>query len=59
MIVPGVRGRVAIHGELWRAESESPIVAGGFAGVTAVNGLTLTVAADTSLTRTGDTAWTG
>jgi membrane-bound serine protease (ClpP class) len=58
-IVPGVPGQVAIHGELWRAESETPIEAGGFARVTAVNGLTLTVAADTSLTRTGDTAWTG
>ena len=58
-ILPGVPGRVAIHGELWRAESETRIEAGGFARVTAVNGLTLTVAADTSLTRTGDTEWTG
>jgi membrane-bound serine protease (ClpP class) len=58
-ILPGVAGHVAIHGELWRAESETPIAAGGFARVTAVNGLTLTVAPDASLTRTGDTAWTG
>lgn len=58
-VLPGVPGRVAIHGELWRAESETPIEAGGFARVTAVNGLTLTVAPDTSLTGTGDTAWTG
>jgi membrane-bound serine protease (ClpP class) len=58
-IGPGVPGQVAIHGELWRAESETPIEAGGLARVTAVNGLTLTVAPDTSLTGTGDTAWTG
>jgi membrane-bound serine protease (ClpP class) len=45
-IVPGVRGHVAIHGELWQAESEIPIAEGGFARVTAVNGLTLTVAPD-------------
>jgi membrane-bound serine protease (ClpP class) len=55
-ILPGVPGRVAIHGELWQAESVTPIEAGGFARVTAVNGLTLTVAPDASLTRTGDTA---
>jgi membrane-bound serine protease (ClpP class) len=58
-ILPGVPGLVAIHGELWRAESESHIGPGRFARVTAVNGLTLTVAPDTSLTGTGDTAWTG
>jgi membrane-bound serine protease (ClpP class) len=58
-ILPGVPGLVAIHGELWRAESEIPIEAGGFARVTAVTGLTLTVAPDGLLTQTGDTAWTG
>ena len=57
-IAPGAPGQVAIHGELWRAESETPIEAGGSARVTAVNGLTLTVAPDTSLTGTGDSAWT-
>ena len=57
-IAPGVPGQVDIHGELWRAQSESPIEPGELARVTAVNGLTLTVAPDTSLTRTGDTAWT-
>jgi membrane-bound serine protease (ClpP class) len=58
-ILPGLPGRVTIHGELWQAESETPIEAGGFARVTAVNGLTLKVAPDASLTGTGDTAWTG
>ena len=58
-ILPGLAGRVAIHGELWQAESKTPIEAGGFARVTAVNGLTLTVTPDTSLTPTGDTAWKG
>ena len=58
-IIPGVPGHVAIHGELWRAESDTAMEAGAYALVTAVNGLTLTVAPDTSLTRTGDTAWTG
>ena len=58
-ILPGVPGFVAIHGELWRAESETRIGPGRLARVTAVNGLTLTVVPDTSLTGTGDTAWTG
>jgi membrane-bound serine protease (ClpP class) len=58
-IAPGVGGHVAIHGELWQAESETPIEAGGFARVTAVKGLTLTVAPEASLSGTGDTAWTG
>ena len=50
---------MAIHGELWRAESETPIETGGLTRVTAVKGLTLTVAPDASLTRTGDITWTG
>ena len=58
-IVPGVSGLVAIHGELWRAESDASIEAGGFVRVTEVNGLTLKVAPDPLLTRTGDTAWKG
>ncbi len=58
-IVPGTSGLVAIHGELWRAESDASIEAGGFVRVTAVNGLTLKVAPDPSLIPTGDTAWTG
>jgi membrane-bound serine protease (ClpP class) len=58
-IVPGMPGPVAIHGELWRAESGVPIEAGGFVRVTEVKGLTLTVVPDPSLTRTGETAWNG
>jgi membrane-bound serine protease (ClpP class) len=58
-ILPGSPGRVAVHGELWLAESKTPIEAGAFVRVTAVNGLTLTVTPDTSITPTGDTAWTG
>ena len=58
-IVPGVSGLVAIHGELWRAESDASIEAGGFVRVSGVNGLTLTVVPDPSLTRTGETAWKG
>jgi membrane-bound serine protease (ClpP class) len=58
-IVPGVPGLVAIHGELWRAESDTSIEAGGFVRVTEVKGLTLKVTPDPSLTPTGDTAWKG
>jgi membrane-bound serine protease (ClpP class) len=35
---------VAVHGELWQARSEEPIEAGAAVRITAVNGLTLTVA---------------
>jgi membrane-bound serine protease (ClpP class) len=56
-IVPGVPGRVAVHGELWQARSDVPIEAGGFVRVTEVNGLTLSVVPDRTATRTGDTAW--
>ncbi len=58
-IVPGVSGFVAVHGELWRAESDASIETGGFVRVTEVNGLTLKVAPDPSLTGTGETAWKG
>jgi membrane-bound serine protease (ClpP class) len=58
-IVPGVPAPVAIHGELWQALSDVPIEAGGFVRVTEVNGLTLKVVPDPSLTGTGDTAWMG
>jgi membrane-bound serine protease (ClpP class) len=54
-IVAGTSGLVAIHGELWRAESDASIEAGGFVRVTAVIGLTLKVAPDPSRIRTGDT----
>ena len=56
-IVPGMSGLVAVHGELWQAKSDVPIEAGGVVRVTAVNGLTLTVAADHTPDRRGDIAW--
>jgi membrane-bound serine protease (ClpP class) len=56
-MAPGVPGPVAIHGELWQARSEAPIREGGIVRVTAVNGLTLTVVPDRSLTAAGDNAW--
>ena len=56
-IVPGKSGLVGVHGELWKAESDGPIEAGGIVRVTAVNGLTLTVVPDHTPDRRGDTAW--
>ena len=54
----GAPGFVAVHGELWQAAADVPIEAGEFVRVTEVNGLTLTVVPDPTLTRTGDTSWT-
>jgi membrane-bound serine protease (ClpP class) len=56
-MVPGAAAPVAIHGELWQARSDVPIAAGAFVRVTAVNGLTLTVVPDRTLTPAGDNAW--
>jgi membrane-bound serine protease (ClpP class) len=56
-IAPGAPGLVAVHGELWQAQSDVPIEAAGFVRVTEVNGLTLTVVPEPTLTRTGETAW--
>lgn len=55
-LVPGVLAPVAVHGELWQARSDTPIEAGEFVRIAAVNGLTLTVVPDAT-TRRGDTAW--
>jgi membrane-bound serine protease (ClpP class) len=42
-IVPGGRGRVRAHGEIWAATSSEAITEGDTVRVTAVDGLTLTV----------------
>jgi membrane-bound serine protease (ClpP class) len=56
-IARGGPGFVAVHGELWQAAADVPIEAGEFVRVTEVNGLTLTVVPDPTLTGRGDTAW--
>ena len=56
-IARGAPGLVAVHGELWQAAADVPIAADEFVRVTAVNGLTLTVIPDPTLTRTGGTSW--
>jgi membrane-bound serine protease (ClpP class) len=54
----GAPGFVAVHGELWQATADVPVEAGEFVRVTEVNGLTLTVAPDATLTHAGDSSWT-
>lgn len=44
----GTRGHVFVHGERWKAVSESPLEPGQAVRVTGVDGLTLTVTAETS-----------
>ena len=56
-IARGAPGLVAVHGELWQAAADVPIAADEFVRVTEVNGLTLTVIPDPTLTRTGGTSW--
>ena len=43
-IAPGGTGQVAVHGETWRATASHAITAGDRVQVTAIDGLTLTVA---------------
>ena len=42
-IVPGVPGRVRVHGEIWTALAHEPIASGEPTTVTKIDGLTLTV----------------
>jgi membrane-bound serine protease (ClpP class) len=42
-IEPGTAGRVRVHGEIWSAISNQPIVAGERVRVASLDGLTLTV----------------
>jgi membrane-bound serine protease (ClpP class) len=50
-------GLVDVRGEIWRATSDTPIDAGRVVRIRALNGLTLTVEAEETPTREGDTAW--
>jgi membrane-bound serine protease (ClpP class) len=43
-IGPGGTGQIAVHGETWQAKASQPIAAGDRVEVTAIEGLTLTVA---------------
>jgi membrane-bound serine protease (ClpP class) len=43
-IAPGGTGQIAVHGETWQATASQPITAGDRVEVTAMDGLTLTVA---------------
>jgi membrane-bound serine protease (ClpP class) len=47
-IEPGMPGRVFVHGEIWRAVSDTPLAAGTRALVTAVDGLQVVVRPATS-----------
>jgi len=42
----GTAGRVATHGEIWRAVADEPVAEGDTVRITAVDGLTLTVRRD-------------
>ncbi|MEO1085332.1 MAG: NfeD family protein, partial [Acidobacteriota bacterium] len=42
-LAPDQPGRVAVRGEIWRAEADAPVEAGADVEVTAIDGLTLTV----------------
>jgi membrane-bound serine protease (ClpP class) len=43
-IPAGGTGQIAVHGETWQAKAAQPITAGDRVEVTAIEGLTLTVA---------------
>jgi membrane-bound serine protease (ClpP class) len=53
-VTPGASGVIDIHGELWRARSESHIAAGEPVRVTAVDGLTLVVEPSGAPAREGE-----
>jgi membrane-bound serine protease (ClpP class) len=53
-LAPPIPGTVDVHGEIWRAVSDSPVAAGEFVRVTAVDGLTLTVVPDDSSSHEGE-----
>lgn len=55
--VSSATGLIDVHGEIWRATSDIPIDAGRVVRIRAINGLTLTVEAEGTPAREGDTAW--
>jgi membrane-bound serine protease (ClpP class) len=55
VIAPDTPGQVSVHGEIWRANSSTPIAVGDRVRVIAVNGLTLTVSGAESPLKQGDT----
>ena len=52
-LTPGVAGQIDVRGEIWRAESSTPLDTGAPVRVTAINGLTLSVEPDGAATRQG------
>lgn len=51
---PGLRGRVATHGEIWSATSREPLPRGARVRVAAVDGMTLTVAPERPAEEVGE-----
>ncbi|MBI4264174.1 MAG: nodulation protein NfeD [Acidobacteria bacterium] len=51
---PGASGYVDVHGEMWRASSQTPVAAGQTVRVVAVKGLTLIVEPSSATAREGD-----
>jgi membrane-bound serine protease (ClpP class) len=56
-IAAGAQGQIDVHGEIWRASSRAPIVAGQSVRVVDRRGLTLLVEPVDDSTTTGDTTW--
>jgi membrane protein implicated in regulation of membrane protease activity len=55
----GTRGKVSVDGELWNANSPSPLVPGSNAVIRDINNLTLLISSPTQLTETSKNPPTG